>query len=108
MKKYITPKDYEIASKNGIKKDTVRRRVVRNNWSIEEAITTPSQRYDLPKELLEEAEKLGIERQRVIGGYDMSKKNVIAISANILANKLASSFLYFFIVFKYCCSLSSL
>jgi uncharacterized protein YjcR len=66
MRKYITPKDYEIAAKNGIKKDTVIRRVVRNNWSIEEAISTPSQRYDLPKELLEEAEKLGIERQRVI------------------------------------------
>lgn len=66
MRKYITPKDYEIAAKNGIKKETVRRRVVRNNWSIEEAISTPSQRYDLPKELLEEAEKLGIERQRVI------------------------------------------
>ena len=66
MKKYITPKDYEIAAENGIKKETVRRRVVRNNWSIEEAISTPSQRYDLPKELLEEAGKLGIERQRVI------------------------------------------
>ena len=66
MKKYITPKDFEIAAKNGIKKDTVIRRVVRNNWSIEEAISTPSQRYNLPKELLEEAEKLGIERQRVI------------------------------------------
>ena len=66
MKKYITPKDYEIAAKNGIKKETVRRRVVRNNWSIEEAISTTSQRYNLPKELLEEAEKLGIERQRVI------------------------------------------
>ena len=66
MKKYITPKDFEIAAKNGIKKETVRRRVVRNNWSIEEAITTPSQRYELPKELLKEAEKLGIERQRVI------------------------------------------
>jgi uncharacterized protein YjcR len=66
MRKYITAKDYEIAAKNGIKKDTVIRRVVRNNWSIEEAISTPSQRYDLPKELLEEARKLGIERQRVI------------------------------------------
>ena len=66
MKKYITPKDYEIATKNGIKKDTVIRRVVRNNWSIEEAISTPSQRYNLPKELLEEADKLGLERQRVI------------------------------------------
>ena len=66
MRKYITPQEYEIATKNGIKKETVRRRVVRNNWSIEEAISTPSQRYDLPKELLEEAEKLGIERQRVI------------------------------------------
>ena len=66
MKKYITPKDFEIATKNGIKKDTVIRRVVRNNWSIEEAITTPSQRYDLPKDILEEAKKLGLERQRVI------------------------------------------
>ena len=63
---YITPQDYEKATKNGIKKETVRRRVVRNNWSIEDAISTPSQRYDLPKELLEEAEKLGIERQRII------------------------------------------
>ena len=66
MKKYITPQDYKKATENGIKKETVRRRVVRNNWSIEEAISTPSQRYDLPKELLKEAEKLGIERQRVI------------------------------------------
>ena len=66
MRKYITPKDYEIATKNGIKKDTVIRRVVRNNWSIEEAISTPSQRYDLPKELLEEAKKIGLERQFVI------------------------------------------
>ena len=54
---YITPQDYEKATKNGIKKETVRRRVVRNNWSVEDAISPPSQRYDLPKELLEEAEK---------------------------------------------------
>ena len=66
MRRYITPEDFEIAAKNGIKKDTVIRRVVRNNWSIEEAISAPSQRYELPKELLKEAEKLGIERQRVI------------------------------------------
>ena len=66
MKKYITPKDFEIAAKNGIKKDTVIRRVVRNNWSIDEAISTPSQRYDLPRKLLEKAEKLGLERQFVI------------------------------------------
>ena len=66
MKKYITPKDFEIAAKNGIKKDTVIRREVMNKWSVEDAISTPSQRYELPKELLEEAEKLGIERQRVI------------------------------------------
>ncbi len=61
--KYITPQDYETAAKNGIKRDTVRLRVYRNNWSIEDAITTPSQRYDLPKELLEEAFKLGLNRQ---------------------------------------------
>lgn len=66
MKKYITPQDYKKATENGLKKETVRRRVVRNNWSIEDAISTPSQRYDLPKELLKEAEKLGLERQFVI------------------------------------------
>ena len=66
MKKYITPKDYEEATKNGIKKETVRRRVVRNNWSLAEAISTPSQRFNLPRELLEKAEKLGLERQFVI------------------------------------------
>ncbi len=66
MRKYITPQDFETAAKNGIKKATVIRRVERNNWSVEDAITTPSQRYDLPKELLEEAEKLGLNRQLVI------------------------------------------
>ena len=66
MRKYITPQDYEEAAKNGIKKETVIRRVVRNNWSIEDAISTPSQRYNLPRKLLEEAEKLGLERQFVI------------------------------------------
>ncbi len=66
MAKYITPQDFETAAKNRIKKDTVIRRVRRNNWSVEDAITTPSQRYELPKELLEEAEKLGLNRQLVI------------------------------------------
>ena len=66
MRKYITPQYFETAAKNGIKKATVIRRVERNNWSVEDAITTPSQRYELPKELLEEAEKLGLNRQLVI------------------------------------------
>ena len=66
MRKYITPQDFEIAARNGIKKPTVIRRVERNNWSVEDAITTPSQRYDLPKHLLEEASKLGLDRQLVI------------------------------------------
>ncbi len=66
MRKYITPQDFETAAKNGIKKATVIRRVERNNWSVEDAITTPSQRYELPKELLEEATKLGLNRQLVI------------------------------------------
>ena len=64
--KYITPQDYETAAKNGIKKDTVRLRVTRNNWSVEDAITIPSQRYEIPDDLLEEAIKLGLNRQLVI------------------------------------------
>ena len=64
--KYITPQDYETAAKNGINKDTVRMRVTRNNWSVEDAITTPSERYDIPKNLLEEAISLGLNRQLVI------------------------------------------
>ena len=64
--KYITPQDFETAAKNGIKKATVIRRVGRNNWSIEDAITIPSERYDLPQDLLEEAMKLGLNRQLVI------------------------------------------
>ena len=77
MRKYITPQDFETAAKNGIKKATVIRRVERNNWSVEDAITTPSQRYELPKELLEEAAKLGLNRQLVINrikvGWDIEE-----------------------------------
>ncbi len=64
--KYITPQNYETAAKNGINKDTVRMRVTRNNWSVEDAITTPSERYNIPKSLLEEAISLGLNRQLVI------------------------------------------
>lgn len=38
---YITPEDYEIAEKNGIKRATVYQRVNDSGWDIDRAITQP-------------------------------------------------------------------
>lgn len=44
---YVSPEEYEIALKNGIKKENVYQRVYRYNWSIQRAITTPVRKRDM-------------------------------------------------------------
>lgn len=44
---YITPEEYEIALKNGIKKEVVYQRVYRYGWTIKKAITTPTRKRDM-------------------------------------------------------------
>ena len=63
---YITPEDYEIAAKNGIKKDTVNQRVRRYGWDIDRAITQKSKRVDLPQEVMNKANEIGIDKETVL------------------------------------------
>ena len=52
MKKYITPKDFEIAAKNGIKKDTViiDEEIVNNSNSNIETVVKAGERIGRVKE----------------------------------------------------------
>ncbi len=74
---YITPEDYEIAAKNGIKKDTVNQRVRRYGWDIDRAITQKSKRVDLPQEVMNKANEIGINKETVLRrireGWDMEE-----------------------------------
>ena len=62
---YITPEDYEVAAKNGIKRDTVNERVRRWGWDVDRAITTIPKRHNVPKELMEKAKAIGLEPNTV-------------------------------------------
>jgi len=42
---YITPEEYDIAEKNGIKRDEVNRRVRSSAWTVEDAITKPNREF---------------------------------------------------------------
>ncbi len=74
---YITPEDYEIAKKNGIKRGTVNDRVRKWGWDVDRAITEVPKRHHIPAELLEEAEKIGLEYNtiacRLYQGWDMKE-----------------------------------
>ena len=63
---YITPEDYEVAKRNGIKRDTVNQRVRRFGWDIDRAITVKPRRVDIPKDLLKKAKEIGIQRYTII------------------------------------------
>ncbi|MDP4158401.1 MAG: hypothetical protein Q8911_01375 [Bacillota bacterium] len=57
---YITPEQYEIAAKNGIRANTLNTRVRSYGWSIERAISQPIQKHYVWGELLKVANKNGI------------------------------------------------
>ncbi len=63
---YITPKDYETAEKNGIKKDTVIQRVRKLGWDIDSAITKKIKRTNIPQEIIDKAKEMGIDRKTLV------------------------------------------
>ncbi len=74
---YITPEDYEVAAKNGIKKDTVIQRVRKLGWDIDSAITKKIKRLNIPQEIVDKAKEMGIDRgtllRRIRDGWTMEE-----------------------------------
>ena len=74
---YITPKDFEIAEENGIKKDTVIQRVRRFGWDVDRAVKIKPKYIKKEKEILDLAKKHGINSStiddRVRNGWDLIK-----------------------------------
>lgn len=62
---YITPKDYEVAERNGISNTVVNQRVRVLGWSIEKSISLPLQERKLTKEHFEIAATNGIKKETV-------------------------------------------
>lgn len=58
---YITDEDYLKAEQNGIKRPTVRSRVMEFGWDVEKAITTPPKKFiKIPPQILREIKKNNI------------------------------------------------
>ena len=76
--KYITDEDYATAEKNGIKKATVRARVMDFDWEIEKAITTPPRNFiNIPPQILRVLKKNKISiatyRGRINTGWSIER-----------------------------------